>query len=234
MSGVLYLFPADLGDIALNNILPAYNLNLISSVTHFIVEDVRTARRFLKKCDSTINIDALTFYVLNEHTPEVEIASFIEPLKSGVSMGLLSEAGCPAVADPGASVVQIAQQLKIPVRPLVGPNSIILALMGSGFNGQSFAFNGYLPVQSAEKQKVIRRLEQRVYQDHQTQLFIETPYRNMKTLDDFIAACRPESRLCIAADLTLESEYIVTRSIREWQKNKPELHKRPAIFVLYK
>jgi 16S rRNA (cytidine1402-2'-O)-methyltransferase len=234
MASKLYLFPTQLGDSDFNQILPAYNLQLIADIKFFIVEDIRTARRFLKKCNSNIDIDSLTFYVLNKHTSPDDIITFIEPLKLGNDMGLLSEAGCPAIADPGADVVAMAQANNYQVVPLVGPSSIIMALMASGFNGQSFAFNGYLPIQDTEKMKILKKHENRIYTEGQTQIYIETPYRNMKTLQDFISCCQPETRLCIAADITLSTEFIQTKAIKSWKNNLPDLSKRPCIFLLYR
>jgi len=234
MSGKLYLFPTQLGDTDFNRILPAYNTNQLTSIKYFVVEDIRSARRFLKKSDSNINIDELTFFVLNKHTSPTDILSFVEPLKNGNDMGLLSEAGCPAIADPGADVVAIAHSHNIQVVPLVGPSSILLALMASGFNGQSFAFNGYLPIQEVEKTKVLKMNEKSIYADNQTQIYIETPYRNMKLLSDIIHVCRPETKLCVAADITLPTEFISTKSLKNWKNNLPDLDKRPAIFILYK
>ena len=181
-------------------------------ISHFIVEDVRSARRFLKKVDREIDIDTLTFYPLNKHTSPEDISGYLKPLMAGLSMGVISEAGCPAVADPGADVVAIAQRKNLKVVPLVGPSSIILSVMGSGFNGQSFAFHGYLPIEPGERAKKIRTLEQRVYAEHQTQLFIETPYRNNKMVEDILQNCRPQTKLCIAANITCEGEYIKTKT----------------------
>ncbi|MDD2283997.1 MAG: SAM-dependent methyltransferase [Paludibacter sp.] len=234
MNGKLYLFPTQLGDTDFNRIIPAYNNTLISEIKYFIVEDIRTARRFLKKCNHDINIDELTFYVLNKHTSPADINSFIEPLKKGQDVGLLSEAGCPAIADPGADVVALAQMLNIRIIPLVGPSSILLALMASGFNGQSFAFNGYLPIQETEKASILKMHEKKIYADNQTQIYIETPYRNMKTISVIIATCLPETKLCVAADITLPTEYINTKSLKNWKNNLPDLTKRPCIFILYK
>jgi 16S rRNA (cytidine1402-2'-O)-methyltransferase len=234
MTAKLYLFPTQLGDVDFNHILPTFNLHLISEIKYFIVEDLRTARRFLKKCNNSIDIDSLTFFVLNQHTTAAEINTFIDPLKAGNNMGLLSEAGCPAIADPGADVVAMAQTSNYQVVPLVGPSSIIMALMASGFNGQSFAFNGYLPIQENERIKALKKQESRVYTEGQTQLYIETPYRNMKILKDFIDNCQPETKLCIAADITLATEFIQTKTIKNWKKNLPDLNKRPCIFLLYR
>lgn len=230
----LYLFPTLLGDTTIDSVLPQTNTQILETIRHFIVEDVRSARRFIRKCLPTSNIDEMTFFLLNEHTRSEEVNSFLQPLKDGFSMGVLSEAGCPAIADPGADVVALAQQQNFKVVPLVGPSSILMALMASGFNGQSFAFNGYLPVQSSDKQKVFKKLENRIVNEHQTQIFIETPYRNAKTLTDILSFCPPEMKLCIAADISCNSEFIKTRTLREWKKQLPDLTKRPTIFILYK
>ena len=214
--------------------MPAYNIEIIQGIKHFIVEDVRSARRFLKKVDREFDIDSLSFYPLNKHTSAEDISGYLEPLLAGQSMGVISEAGCPAVADPGADVVAIAQRKNLKVVPLVGPSSIILSVMGSGFNGQSFAFHGYLPIEPGERVKRIKQLEQRIYSENQTQLFIETPYRNHKMIDDLLQNCRPQTKLCIAANLTCEGEYIKTRAISEWKGKVPDLSKIPCIFLLYK
>lgn len=230
----LYLIPTTLGDSPLERIMPPFNYDVINTIRHFIVEDVRTARRFLKKVNPSVNIDELIFFVLNQHTTAQEISGFLRPMTEGNDMGVISEAGCPAVADPGADIVAMAQQKNFTVVPLVGPSSILLALMGSGFNGQSFAFNGYLPVQPADRVKTLRRLEQRAIAENQSQLFIETPYRNMKMLADIIDTCQPNTKLCIAADITLDTEFIKTKTVREWKSTLPDLNKRPTIFLFSK
>lgn len=235
METALYLLPVTLGDTAIDKVLPAYNAGIIREIKHFIVEDVRSARRFLKKVDREIDIDTLSFYPLNKHTSSEDISGYLNPLAEGHSMGVISEAGCPAVADPGADVVAIAQRRNLKVVPLVGPSSIILSVMASGFNGQSFAFHGYLPIEPNERSKRLKELEGRIYSEHQTQLFIETPYRNHKMLDDILKACRPQTKLCIAANITCEGEYIKTRTVKEWKGIAlPDLSKIPCIFLLYK
>lgn len=234
MDTALYLLPVTLGDTPVEKVLPSYNREIILQIRHFIVEDVRSARRFLKKVDRDINIDELTFYPLNKHTSPEAISGYLKPLQEGNSMGVISEAGCPAVADPGADVVAIAQRKNLKVVPLVGPSSIILSVMGSGFNGQSFAFHGYLPIEPGERQKRLKELEQRVYSEHQTQLFIETPYRNNKMLEDILKACRPQTNLCVAANITCEGEYIKTKTVQEWKGHLPDLSKIPCIFLIYK
>lgn len=234
METALYLIPVTLGDTPIENVLPSYNKEIICELRHFIVEDVRSARRFLKKTAREIDIDTLTFYTLNKHTSPEELSGYLKPLINGISMGVISEAGCPAIADPGADVVAIAQKKRLKVIPLVGPSSIILSVMGSGFNGQSFAFHGYLPIEPGERAKKLKALEQRVYAEDQTQLFIETPYRNHKMVEDILHNCRPQTKLCIAANITCEGEYIQTRAVKEWQGHIPDLSKIPCIFLLYK
>ena len=230
----LYLIPVLLGDTTVERVLPAYNLEVVHGIRHFIVEDVRSARRFLKKVDKDFDIDGSQFYPLNKHTSPEEISGYLKPLEEGHSMGVISEAGCPAVADPGADVVALAQRKHLKVIPLVGPSSIILSVMGSGFNGQSFAFNGYLPSEAADRAKRLKLLEQLAYTEQQTQIFIETPYRNNRLVEDILATCRPQTRLCIAANITCEEEYIVTRTLKEWRGNVPDLSKQPCIFLIYK
>ncbi|MBM6757708.1 SAM-dependent methyltransferase [Bacteroides mediterraneensis] len=234
MEVALYLLPVTLGDTAIEKVLPSYNREIIVGIKHFIVEDVRSARRFLKKVDADINIDELTFYPLNKHTSPEDIAGYLTPLAQGNAMGVISEAGCPAVADPGADVVAIAQRRNLKVVPLVGPSSIILSVMGSGFNGQSFAFHGYLPIDPADRTRRLKELEARVYSENQTQLFIETPYRNHKMLEEILKTCRPQTKLCIAANITCEGEYIRTKTVKEWKGHLPDLNKIPCIFLIYK
>ena len=234
METALYLIPVTLGDTSIESVLPSYNKSIILEIKYFIVEDIRSARRFLKKVDKDIDIDQLNFFPLNKHTSTNDISGYLKPLQEGNSMGVISEAGCPAVADPGADVVAIAQRNNLKVVPLVGPSSIILSVMGSGFNGQSFAFHGYLPVEPGDRTRRIKELEQRVYSENQTQLFIETPYRNNKMAEDIVKSCRPTTRLCIAANITCPDEYIKTKSIKEWIGKLPDLSKKPCIFLIYK
>ena len=230
----LYLIPTSLGECSFDKILPAQNTQIVTDLKHFIVEDVRTARRFLKKANPAIEINDLTFYVLNQHTTPEELSSFLSPMFSGHDLGVLSEAGCPAIADPGADVVAMAQKNNFTVVPLVGPSSILLSLMASGFNGQSFAFVGYLPIQPTDRAKMLRKLENRAYTEDQSQIFIETPYRNMKMLEEILHVCQPKTRLCIAVDITLETEFIKTKTVKEWKTQLPDLSKRPCIFLIYK
>lgn len=228
------MIPVTLGDTPLSQVLPEYNAGVVRGIRHFIVEDVRSARRFLKKVDRDIDIDGLTFYAMGKHASPQDFASYLRPLEQGLPVGVISEAGCPAVADPGADVVAIAQRKGLRVVPLVGPSSMILAVMASGFNGQSFAFNGYLPIDPPERVRRIKALEQRAYSEHQTQLFIETPYRNAKLFDTLLQACRPQTRLCVAAGITCPEEFIKTRTVQDWKKRPlPDLSKIPAIFLIY-
>ncbi|MDB4497875.1 SAM-dependent methyltransferase [Gammaproteobacteria bacterium] len=231
----LYLIPTVLNPETEQAVLPIANTEVIRSIKHFIVENIRTTRRFLKKVDKSINIDELTFYELNTHTDRTRIDTYLKPLSQGLDMGIISEAGCPAIADPGADVVGIAQSKNIKVVPLVGPSSILLSLMGSGFNGQSFAFVGYLPIETSERGQKLKQLEKRIYNEQQTQIFIETPYRNNKMLEQILKTMQAKTKLCIAVDITGENEYIVTKTMSDWKKQPlPELHKRPCIFLLYK
>ncbi|MGD9557782.1 MAG: SAM-dependent methyltransferase [Mangrovibacterium sp.] len=230
----LYLIPVPLGDTDLHHVIPCSQEEIIRRISFFVVEDIRTARRFLKKTDKDTDIDRLHFYELNEHTAAADLHSCLEPALSGHDLGLMSEAGCPGVADPGADLVKLAHEKGIRVIPLVGPSSILLAMMASGMNGQNFAFNGYLPVKKEEKLRRIQFLEKRIFQENQSQLFIEAPYRNLQLFDDLLANCSSATRLCIACDLTLDTEFIQTRSIGEWKKQKPDIQKRPAIFILGK
>ena len=233
--GILYLIPTTLGDCALSQVLPDGNTSIIKGLKVFIVENIRTARRFLKQVDRDIIIDELQFFELNQHTDLNQISQYLEPLKTGQNIGIISEAGCPAIADPGADIVALAQQRKIKVVPLVGPSSILLSLMASGFNGQSFAFQGYLPIEKGQRSDKLKQLERRIYNEQQTQIFIETPYRNMQMFEELLKSLQPQTKLCIAVDITSANEDIRTKAISEWKTSlAPELHKRPCIFLIYK
>ncbi len=230
----LYLIPVTLGDTPVRQVLPDYNTQIIREINHFIVENVRSARRFLKQCDNAIDIDSLTFFELNEHTDRQHISGYLAPIGENKSVGIISEAGCPAIADPGADVVSIAQSQGIEVVPLVGPSSLLMAVMASGFNGQSFAFNGYLPIDASERAKTLKKLENRAYTENQTQLFIETPYRNHKMAEEILHNCKLQTRLCIAMNITERNQYIVTKSVKDWKGNLPDMHKRPCVFLIFK
>lgn len=235
MESALYLIPVTLGETPVEYALPLRNIEIIRQLKYFIVENRRSAIRFLRKADTSIAIDALTFFEMNEHTDEKEVGGYLEPLNAGEAIGLLSEAGCPGVADPGSCAVALTHERHFRVIPLVGPSSIILSMMASGFNGQNFAFNGYLPPKLQERAQALRRLEQKLKREHQTQIFIETPYRNKKMLESILSVCAPDTRLCIAAGITCPSELIQSKTIAEWKKSKlPELEKIPAIFLLYR
>jgi 16S rRNA (cytidine1402-2'-O)-methyltransferase len=228
----LYLVPNVLSEGEWQNVLPAQIFDILTKTRHFIVEDIRTARRFLKKVNREINIDECRFFLLNKRTGMAEIPSFLEPLKQGFDVAVISEAGCPGVADPGADVVKIAHQKNYKVVPLVGPSSILLALMASGLNGQNFAFRGYLPVKTNERIKEIQMLEKRILSEKQTQIFIETPYRNNQLISDLLKACSPSTLLCIAANITGPDEFIAAKRIQDWKGQTPDLHKQPTIFLL--
>lgn len=232
MQGKLYLIPTTLGDENPYHVLPSDIKPIILSCSHFVVEDERTARRFLKKIDPEINIDSLVMNELNKRTRHDEMNGYIDPALEGANIGVISEAGCPGVADPGADVVALAHRRNVDVVPLVGPSSILLSLMASGFNGQSFAFSGYLPVKFPQRGKHIKNLEYRLYHENQTQIFIETPYRNNQLMVDLVRQLDERTKICVACDITLETEYIKTKTVAEWKKELPELHKRPAIFLI--
>lgn len=235
METALYLIPVTLGETEIQKVLPSYNHDIIVEIKHFIVENIRSARRFLKKVEKNIDIDELTFFELNRHTDRNIIGEYLVPLKKGESVGIISEAGCPAIADPGADVVSIAQSKGYKVVPLVGPSSIILSVMASGFNGQSFAFNGYLPVEVPQRIKALKKLENKVWNENQTQLFIETPYRNAKMMETIFSSLRPQTKVCIGAGITCDEEFIKTKTVEQWKKEKlPELGKIPCIFVIGK
>ncbi len=233
--GTLYLFPVTLGNNeGILQVIPAFNLEILHSIRVFIVENIRTARRFIKKSGHPLPIEDMQFYELNKHTLAEAVDTFLKPAERGEDMGVLSEAGTPAVADPGAVVVAMAHSKGIRVVPLVGPNSIILALMASGFNGQQFCFHGYLPIETQLRIKKIRELEQEVWRRSISQRFIETPYRNNKMLESLIKTCKPQTLLCIASDLTLSTEKIITKNIAGWKKETADFNKKPAVFILYK
>lgn len=232
--GKLYLLPTTLGENDPLQVLPVSVKQLVERIDHYIVENEKTARRSIKGLAPEKPQPSLKLSLLNKFTEASEYSSFLEPCKRGDHVGLLSEAGCPGIADPGAEIVKLAHREGIQVVPMVGPSSILLAMMASGMNGQSFAFNGYLPIDKGERKNELRNLERLSQEKTQAQVFIETPYRNNKLLEDLVQILHPSTRLCVACDLTLETEYVVTKSISEWKKTKLDLHKRPAIFVLQK
>ncbi len=222
---------ADDGEMA--RVLPEYNADIVRSINYFVVENLRTGRRFLSRVGMGRPIDTLKMAELNEHTAPAEVEALIAPILAGEDCAMISEAGCPGVADPGAALAALCHRHGVRVVPLVGPSSILLALMASGMNGQSFAFNGYLPVKTPERQRALRTLERRARSEHQSQIFIEAPYRNRQMLEAIVASCAADTRVTVAVDITAESERIVTRSVAEWRRAMPDdLHKRPAIFII--
>ena len=230
--GTLFLLPTTLGESAIASVVPQDVLVRIRGLEYFVAENPKTARAYLKKVGTSKPLQALHISTLDEHTPDAAIAQLAEPLLAGRDLGLMSEAGCPAVADPGAKLVLHAQRMGIRVVPLVGPSSLLLGLMASGLNGQRFAFHGYLPVAEAERRKALRDLEQQSRRLQQTQIFIETPYRNGKLLQAVLDSCAPSTLLCIATDITLAQEDIRTMSIAQWKKHPPMLDRRPSLFLL--
>lgn len=213
-------------------VLPVKAAEIIAKTRYYIVENIRTTRRFLKQVDRSINIDELVFFELNKHTGSEGISEYLKPLEQGHNIAVVSEAGCPGVADPGAGVVKIAHQKGFKVVPVTGPSSILLSLMASGLNGQSFAFNGYLPVKHPERIRAVSALENKAVAGNQTQIFIETPYRNNSLLADLLKTLSPSTLLCIAANLTGANEFIATKPVSQWKNNIPDLHKQPAVFLL--
>lgn len=231
--GTLYLIPCTLGDTPAEQVLPQHVIDVARKLQHFVVEQPKAARQFLSALKPERPIQSLHFATLNEHTAADELFELLAPLLAGEDIGIISEAGCPGIADPGADLVNLAHRKGIRVVPLVGPSSILLALMASGLNGQSFAFHGYLPIAEAERNRAITTLETESAKRKQTQLFIETPYRNDRMLSALLAQCRPETLLCVATDVTLPGEQIQTRSIAQWKSQPmPQLNKRPSLFLL--
>lgn len=233
LRAAVYLLPVPLSEGGWERVLPAWNVKVMRPIRHFAVENVRSARRFLRSVMRDFPIDECTFSELSEHTALGAVEVLLEPVRKGLPLGVISEAGCPAVADPGASVVAAAQRAGIEVVPLVGPSSILMSLMGSGFDGQSFAFQGYLPVDEGQRARRLRELE-KLAAKGQTQIFIETPYRNNKLVAELSQQLRGDLRLCVACDVTGATEEITTRPVREWAKAKYNYDKRPAIFLIYR
>ncbi|MFS4481497.1 SAM-dependent methyltransferase [Hyunsoonleella sp. 2307UL5-6] len=232
--GKLYLIPTTLGDNAPHEVLPMSVKKVIEDVSVFIVENEKSARRFIKKISPNKSQPSLEIFIVNKFTQPIELPEFIDPCLKGKDVGLLSEAGCPGVADPGADVVKLAHDKDIQVVPLVGPSSILMAIMSSGLNGQSFTFNGYLPIDKNDRKKEIKRLERVSFDQNQSQIFIETPYRNNKMLEDICNTVTPNTSVCVACDITLPSEFIKTLPAKFWSKKKVDLHKRPTIFIIHK
>lgn len=232
MKNALYLIPSTMSDAPVGDVLPAGNIALCREIKHYVVENIRTARRFLKRCDRDIDIDSLTFTVLDEHTSPADVPAMLAPIEQGLPVGVISEAGCPAVADPGADLVAVAQQRGITVVPLVGPSSIIMSLMASGFNGQTFAFNGYLPYESRARSEKLREMEKLIRTRQQTQIFIETPYRNNRLIAEMARTLSPASMLCVASDITGPQQNIRTMSVAEWASADYNYDKKPTIFLI--
>ena len=232
--GILYLIPSPLGDNAPMEVLPLTVRKVIENIDHFIVENEKDARRFIKRICPKKDQGGLHLYPLNKFTPIEEILTYLEPTIEGISMGMISDAGFPGIADPGAEIVKMAHRKNVTVQPLVGPSSILLALMSSGLNGQNFAFNGYLPIDKLKRKKEIKSLEKKSFDYNQSQLFIETPYRNDQLFSDLLKTLDRNTEICIACDLSLPTEYIKTHTVKEWGKLKISLHKRPAIFIISK
>lgn len=230
--GQLYLIPVTLGDAEINDVIPVNVIAILKELQYLFVENIRTARRFLVKANLKHRIDEIEFFELDKHNKNIDYNKFLKPVENGFDLGIMSEAGCPGVADPGSDLVKAAHIKGFNVIPLVGPNSILLALMASGKNGQNFAFNGYLPIKKGDRIKKIKELETLSRKSNQTQIFMEAPYRNMQLLDDVLTNCLPETKLCIAADITTNNEFIKTQSIKKWKSNIPELHKHPAVFII--
>ena len=232
VQSALYLLPVGISDARPEKVLPPENLEILNELRFFIVENVRTARRFIKRCNPAADISSMIFYELNRHTDEKEISTFLQPLREGLPMGVMSEAGCPGVADPGALPVRIAQSEGFRVIPLVGPSSILLALMASGLNGQNFSFHGYLPVENAERERKIKELESQSSRSSTTQIFIETPYRNEKMFGSLLKTLKEDTLLCVATAVTdPENERIVSKTITEWKRSNIQLEKLPTVFL---
>jgi 16S rRNA (cytidine1402-2'-O)-methyltransferase len=231
---MLYLIPSLLGEAEISASFPVFNTEIINTIDYYVVEELRTARRFLRKLNIQKPIDQLQFFLLNEHTRQADLKEYLEPCLEGKNMGLLSEAGTPCVADPGNKLVEKAHQLGIQVKPLIGPNSILLALMASGLNGQNFCFQGYLPVERKQREKELQFCEKIMQKNGQTQIFIETPYRNNHLLESILSICDPNTKLCVAVQLTSPEEFILTQTVAKWKKYKIDLHKKPTIFIIGK
>lgn len=234
MMGKLYLIPTTLGDNEPLEVMPLLVKKVVEQIDYFIVENEKSARRFIKKITPKKVQASLTIFMLDKYADELETRSYLDICKEGVSVGLLSEAGVPAVADPGATIVSLAHEKGVQVVPLVGPSSILMAMMSSGMNGQNFAFVGYLPIDKADRKKAIKELERLSKDKNQSQIFIETPYRNEKLFTDLKSSLTPTTRLCIATDITLSTEYIKTKEVKDWKHEQPDLHKRPTIFIIHK
>jgi 16S rRNA (cytidine1402-2'-O)-methyltransferase len=234
MIGKLYLIPTTLGETEPLEVMPLSVKKVVEQIDYYIVENEKSARRFIKKIAPKKQQNSLQIMLLDKYAEELETSMYLDICQQGINVGLLSEAGVPAVADPGATIVKLAHQKNIQVVPLVGPSSILMAMMSSGMNGQNFAFNGYLPIDKGDRKRAVKDLEKLSHDKNQSQIFIETPYRNEKVFADLKAALSPTTYLCIAADITLPTEYIKTMMVKDWKHQQPDLHKKPAIFIIQK
>src|SRR6056297_2585943 len=234
MTGTLYLLPMLLGESHPDISIPGEVQNITTSLSHFYAENIKTTRRYLRKLDKSFDIDGSHFYVLNKKTNDEDLSEMMNPLLQGFDGGIISEAGLPGIGDPGSKLVRLAHKKNIKVKPLTGPSSFVLALVASGLNGQSFAFNGYLPVKGQELTKKIQEIEKRSTQLKQTQIFMETPYRNNQLLEQLLKTCHSQTQLCIAVNITTDQENILAQSINQWKSSNPDLHKKPAVFAILK
>ena len=232
MKPTLYLIPTPIADSPPETVLPSEVNRIIKDLKYLVVESPKTALKFLRRTGLNLNFEQIVFLTLDEHTRPDEMTGLLTPLLEGNNMGLMSEAGMPALADPGAELIAMAHNAKFRVKPLTGPSSITMALIASGLDGQNFAFNGYLPVKKEVRIRTLRRLEEKLYREKQTQIFMETPYRNMSLFNDIISYCRSVTRLCMAVDITGNDEFIITKSVGEWKNNIPDVHKKPAVFII--
>lgn len=230
--GILYLIPNKISEAPLNEVVPEHLVSLVPTIKHYIVEDIRTVRRYLRQLNKAVDIDSTTFYELNKHTEPTDILKYLDAAENGENVGLISEAGLPCIADPGNVIVALAHHKGIRVVPLVGPCSMMMALMASGLNGQNFAFNGYIPIDQPERTKKIRDLENRSRKEQQSQIFMDTPYRNNRLFDDLKNTLSPQTMLCIALNITSDDEFICTKTIAEWKREKIDLNKKPCIFII--
>jgi len=231
--GTLYLLPTILNENSVENSLTVLNIRCIQRLRYFIVEEIKTSRRLLRKTGVTSDFNDFHFLLFNEHSDKKHLEQYIEPLLQGHDMGILSEAGLPCIADPGSEIVKLAHLNKIKVVPLSGPSSIFLALMASGFNGQNFVFHGYLPIEKTARTRKIKEMENTIYSKDQTQIFIEAPYRNLQLFHAIVTTCQTETILCIATELTTEKESIQVKTVKEWKNDIPDINKKPTVFLLY-
>lgn len=231
--GKIYLIPNLLGEGEVNQVIPTYVQELINQIDYYIVENEKNARRYLRKLQIQKPIDELTLFHIDKHNKFLDINEFISPCFDGDNVGVISDAGCPGIADPGAEIVSLAHRKGIEVVPLVGPSSIFMALMASGFSGQNFCFSGYLPINEKDRTKAILEIEKNAMKNAQTQIFMETPYRNMRLLEDLINTCKPDTKVCVACDISLPTQYIKTQTLKDWRKTQQNFDKRPCVFLMF-